>query len=274
MQEDMRIGQTVDEGRIVLFQHLRGEGARRLYLARSTKGPPERFLASLVRMSEHFNAAQFRQSYAYPVPGVLDIAFIGHLDIRGNDFEETSLQQATWALLEKVPEGDWLPTLLEKSWRTDDILALGHSVGEILLRSFDQGAKLGHVRPDYIWANVVNGELRATGLTGRYEYFFHYQTRGSPRTMFSHGYYAPEPHFNDRSLTFTLATMLAEWLTGAFPFPDSWLGNPSLDFLEGRASLNGLPSDLEQVLRRGFTADPAQRPALPEFLEELAGLPA
>ncbi len=273
MQRDIRIGQTLGERTFVLTKHLYGEGPRRLYLAHSVVAPMKTFLASVAPMRSGFDPGQLLEEVGAPVPGVMDLSFIGHLDIQGEDLEETSFQEGTWAMLERAPD-EWLPDLLARSWSASSIIKLAISVGEIASRASAQGAQMGHVRPEYILAKEEGERLIATQLSHRYPFFFRYQHRHTSSVMFKRGYYAPEPHFNDRSLTFTLATMLAEWLTGAFPFPDSWLGNPSLDFLEGRASLNGLPSDLEQVLRRGFTADPAQRPALPEFLEELAGLPA
>jgi hypothetical protein len=86
--------------------------------------------------------------------------------------------------------------------------------------------------------------------------------------LFDRYYYAPEADEDpdDRALVFALATMIAEWATGRFPFKYKFHGHGPL---EGKHLKLKLPPPLASLLSRGMRVDRAERPNLAQFLDEL-----
>ena len=103
------------------------------------------------------------------------------------------------------------------------------------------------------------------------------QTRGGVRKG-SVEYMSPEQAAG-RALTpasdvFSLATLLVEMLTGARPFDGATPVETLERIQEARATLDGVPEPLREVISACFSLDPATRPApltLREALRPLAG---
>jgi hypothetical protein len=275
MPKDHLINETMDEGRYRIVEPLHLGPYRKLYIAASTTTPEARFLASVVTVAKPPSTEELKEKLGYSCDGVLELGFIGHFDLRGDDELLRSVQENSWVMLERLPSGSWLRHLTAAPLGAAKAIGLGISVGEILLRAAGNGLLLNDVRPDYIWATEDRGRLVATGLTARSEQFFQHQSRHWTPFLFAQHYDSPDrKNLSVCSLTFTLATMIAEWIIGKFPFPSPGQYRLSVEQREGRPPALPVSRPLEQVLRRAFTADPAQRPTLVQFMEELKGLSA
>jgi hypothetical protein len=275
MPRDHLIKETMDEGRYRIVEPLHLGPYRKLYIAASTETPEQRFLASVVTIAKPPLIEELRKKLGYWFDGVLELGFIGHFDLRGEDELLRSVQENSWVMLERLPPGSWLRHLTAAPLGAANAVGLGLSVGEILLRAASNGVLLTDVRPDYIWATEDRGRLVAAGLTARSEQFFQHQSRHWTPFLFAQHYDSPDRKTTSvSSLTFTLATMIAEWILGAYPFPNPGPDRLSAEQYEGRPPALPVSQALEQVLRRAFTADPALRPTLAQFMEELKGLRA
>jgi hypothetical protein len=157
-------------------------------------------------------------------------------------------------------------------------VALGLSAGRILERAMKAGVLLVAVRPENMWARR-EGELVVTaGLTGRNRDFFFHVQGGClmPAMLYKRFYVAPEVYRNlaerEESLVFTLATMIAEWATGSYPFPDSWAHGNVTSLLEGRHAPLEVPDALAKLLKLCLKPLPEHRPTLAHFLKRLSVL--
>jgi hypothetical protein len=88
------------------------------------------------------------------------------------------------------------------------------------------------------------------------------------RPLFTHRYRDPacaRPGytFDDRSLAFTLAVMIAEWTMGVYPLNQTW-GNETAE----HQPLRGPPA-LRVLLERGLAAELDDRPSLAAFVDAL-----
>lgn len=271
MSRDHLINETLDGGRYRLTVPLQLGPYRKLYIAAKSDSPDEQFLASVVTIAETPSPDALRAQLRYPIEGVFELGFIGHFDRRGHDPDELTSQQQNWAMLERATPGECLRTLLREPIATEMAIALGRSVGEILQRAAHQGVMLYDVRPESIWARRDSDGLRATGLTARSEALFQHQARGWTPILFPHHYNAPERQpTSSAALTFTLASMMAEWLLGTYPFPapgPSRLGSRHWQV----PPLPGGPG-FAQLMQRAFAPDPTNRPDLDQFLTELAAV--
>lgn len=276
MKNDPLLSETMKQGRFQVTEILRRGPYRSLCLAEDQQNREARYLASIISVARHPPVADLWQTLGYRVPGIMELAFLGHFDIQGEDPIRQSEQEHHWAMLERVPPGAWLPSLTRQPLGGPAAIQLGLSAGEILLRAAAHGVLLTDIRPDFIWAEQRGDMLDVTGLTARSLRFFEYQARGGTTLLFERRYESPDfKTKSSASLTFTLATMMAEWATGEFPFPGEAGGNrlPTSQS-RGEPSPLDLPQPFAQVLQRAFTADPARRPALAQFLDELRALRA
>ena len=275
MSRNYLINETLNEGSYRLVEPLHLGPYRKLYLAARTHAPDQQFLASIVTVATPPVVEELRKQLAYQLPGVLELDFIGHFDIHGADQTQRSAQEGNWAMLERLPRGSWLRRLTTGTLGASAAVRLGLSVGDILLRAASHGVLLTDIRPDYIWAEEDDGQILATGLTARSERFFQCQSKHWTKIFFPHHYDSPDRrNVSVASLTFTLATMIAEWILGAYPFPKPGPDRLSAEQYEGRPPALPVTKPLAQVLQRAFTADPAHRPALAQFLAELKALRA
>lgn len=273
MSRDHLINETLDGGRYRLLAPLQLGPYRKLYIAAKSDAPEEQFLASVVTVARTPSPEAMREHLGYLFEGAFELSFIGHFDLRGDNQDELTNQQQNWAMLERATPGHCLRALLREPIGEDVAIALGVSVGRILLRAAEQGVMLYDVRPESIWARLDGTGLRATGLTARSEALFQHQAKGWSQILFAHHYNAPEQaNRSSKSLTFTLATMIAEWVLGKYPFPapgPSRLNNQSWQ----SPALPGSPG-VAKLMQQAFAADPADRPDLEEFLTALDDLRA
>ncbi|MEO8699882.1 MAG: hypothetical protein ABI867_07550 [Kofleriaceae bacterium] len=257
------IGETLANGAYRIVEHLRGTGFDALYLG-------EHQLVS-VSIQDDMPIARLRDEPHQHVDGVFDVAYVGPLDVAGTDPLRDAECRAAHAFVEQLPEGE---PILRAAPTVAQAVALGVQTGTILLRAVRAGVVLAGLRPDYIWVRR-KPELAIAGIGGRNHAFFR---AARPRSMVTHPlftlfYCAPEVFgrgpVDDRALVFTLATLVAEWATGTYPFPDCSYGNHrSLD--AGQHGILAVPAALESLLHAGLAAEPARRPSLDEFVSALA----
>ena len=130
------------------------------------------------------------------------------------------------------------------------------------------------VRPEMMWGTRLDGRYVVTGLSPRGHALFgrSYEDAVS-HPLFLHHYRDPlwrEPGFafDDRSLTFSLAVMVAEWTMGVYPLLQTW-GHETAEHMRIEA-----PPALGLLLESGLSPTLAARPALAAFVAELAQLAA
>src|SRR5262249_58610435 len=95
--------------------------------------------------------------------------------------------------------------------------------GAILAAAAARGLRLTEARRDLMWVRKVNGRVEVAGLSARWRTFFGARTHCMfTMPLFIKLYRAPatQPDVpkDERSLVFTLAAMLVEWVTGRYPF--------------------------------------------------------
>ena len=153
-------GATLRDGAFRVEERLLGTGFQRLYrgVEVATGGPV--LITFDVHSPRKQSIDELRAAVSYSAPGVLDLAHVGTFD------EDTN----HWAIVERVPHGDWLPRVLgpAEPWplvrkATD----LGLSAGRILLAASRTGVELAQIRPELMWAQRTNGRYEVTGLSRR-----------------------------------------------------------------------------------------------------------
>jgi len=277
MEREFPIGDTLADGTYRVTEHLLGSGSRWLYLGTRTDNPAERYFLSVMWLAK-LSPADLRREIEYEVPGVFGLAHVGHFDVRGDDKQRNIHQGQYCALVEKLPEGDgdWLPRMLTRPLGPGAAVELGMSVGRILQRAVQDKIFLVGVRPEYIWGRRKGAGIEATGLSARHRDFFAHVGGGClvPSHLFKRHYVAPEVYAEreerEESLVFSLAIMIAEWTTGAYPFPDSLAGVDMSSQCQGRHAPLDVPSKLAELLSLCFKPEPAHRPSLAHFLKRLS----
>jgi len=270
------IGETLGRGAFRVTDHLAGRGDAQLHCAVSPAYLGSRFLAS-VALAPRLETGPLRQRLDYHYPGVLDLAWLGHFDVAGDDPSRNLRQRSYAAMVEQLPAGsESLRTLVTGPLGAAPAVDLGLAVGRILVAPARNGHRLVAVRPELMWGVARGGAISVTALSGRSGPFFAQgQTAfpGSP-PLFERSYHAPEIHAGresqEESLVFTLAVMIAEWATGDYPFPDAQVGGDLDSLKRGRHAPLEVPIQLASVLVHGLQPDPADRPSLGRFLERLA----
>lgn len=257
-------------------EHLLGAGVQKLYVARRAHHPDERYLMA-VDWYQDADIDSVNRALGYRIPGVFELALVARFDEVGVDAGRDAERRAHWAMLEKLPEGSWLPRAL--AGQAPSLIAgvaLARSAGAILKTAADNGVLLTGVRPEYMWGRAHASGVELTGLSARGQAFF---TLTRPRSLPTHPlferlYCAPEVYrsetADDRALTFTLALLVAEWATGRYPFPDAWAAGPKVSIFTGAHAPLALPPALEPLISRALQPQPAQRPRLGELLGALA----
>jgi hypothetical protein len=267
---DFLIGETLDGGKYRLIEQLLDGGAHRLFLAEAPASPGERYLVSVNWAPRGVPADELWRELGYGIPGVFELTYIGHFDIQGDDYTRNQHQEHRWALVERVPAGEWLPRAVTSPLGARAAAALGLSVGRILERAASEGRLLVGVRPEYIWVARRGEHVEAVGVSERYRAFFAHaggRTSGPGTMLVSRSYRAPEVRegrwTEDEALVFSLAVMIAEWATGAYPFEDTTA------FLAGRHRPLDVPDELGTLLASCFKVEWMHRPSLPYFLKRL-----
>jgi hypothetical protein len=271
--DDYLIGHTLDSGAYLASEYLMGAGSRFLLVGTRTDRPSERYFLSVVWAPKGPSLAELRRELGYAVPGVLEMTNLCFFD-RPREDPCGIFPENYCSLIERIPDGDWLPPVVASGVGAAAAVSLGFSVGQILERAAHLGTLLVGVRPEYIWARRESERLIARGLTARnHAYFFRTAGACMPGFRFERHYYAPEVYrgqtASPESLVFTLATMIAEWATGAYPFPDARAHGDMSSLIEGRHAPLDVPAPLASLLALALKPEPAHRPSLPYFLRRL-----
>jgi hypothetical protein len=258
--------------------HLLGDGIQKLYLARRAQHPQERYLMAFDYYKEQ-DIRAVQSALEYRIGGLFEFALIAQFDQQGVDARRDMECRDHWAMLEKVSEGDWLPRVLAGQPRSArGAVRMAVSVGAIVKRAVESGLLLTGVRPQYMWGRVQADGIEVTGLSGRGETFFKIvKPRSFTMPLFDRMYCAPEvlrrEPADDRSLTFTVALLVAEWATGRYPFPDATVPGPMTSFHTGAHAPLALPPALESLVSRCLQPKVGGRPRLAELLDALRSIP-
>lgn len=283
------IGDTVAHGVYRVDAHLQGRGLQQLFRGRAGDGGE---VLIVVDKKPSTDRDAFMRENAYVSPGVFALEVAGNFDEAG-DAQRRSRQRARWALVERVTDGRWLPSILgthgpdavyeseprmlpshEPRKALANAVSLGGSAGRILAAAADAGVLLARVRPEYMWARSGSRGLEVTGLSARGDAFFAMSRVDAVMLpVFDRYYYAPETQGNlpvdDRALVFALAIMIAEWATGMYPFATKYHPHGAL---AGRHATLELPPPLASLLSRSMHLERRERPTLATFLEQLESI--
>jgi len=259
--------------------HLLGQGIQKLFLARHAKRANELYLMAFDWYKEQ-DIPAMQSALGYRIPGVFELALIAQFDQHGVDPRRDMDCREHWAMLEKLPPGDWLPRVLTGLPRSAKMaVQMGLRAGAVLKTAADSGVLLTGVRPEYMWGRAQADGIELTGLSARGQTFF---TIVKPRSfftapLFDRMYSAPEvlqrQPADDRSLTFTLALLVAEWATNRYPFPDSTVPGPMTSFHKGAHAPLALPPALESLISRCLQPKVGARPRLAELVDALRSVP-
>lgn len=257
------LGKTLCAGAFVIEHRLKGIGWNRLYrgVERATNA---QVLVSYAPHRRTNEVEALRAAVSYEAPGLAELIFAGLID--GGNSE--------WCIVERA-SGTWLPEVVGPAnpWTAPrKAIELGVSAGRIMLGTLSLGQLLTKIRPEVMWAQVRDGHYEVTAITPRpFELFVRTKADAVMMPLFMHQYRdplskSPTYSFDDRSLTFTLATMIAEWTIGTYPLLQTW-GNETCAHMEIEA-----PRALQALLERGLSATLDERPPLAQFVEDLAKL--
>jgi hypothetical protein len=261
------IGATLGDGAYRIEHRLCGTGSKRLYRGiEVATGAP--LLIAYDYFRRRHDIAELRAGIAYDAPGFLSLAHVGHLDSRRD----------LWTVVERAPSGStWLPALVGPAdpWTAPRKAAeLGASAGMILLGALHIGPTLLDVRPEMMWGSRHDGRYVVTGLSPRgHALFVRSHEDAASHPLFLHHYRDPQWRapgyvFDDRSLTFSISVMVAEWTSGGYPLLQTW-GHETADHMPIEA-----PPALHALLERALSPTLAARPPLANFVAELAQVAA
>jgi len=255
-------GATLGDGAFRIEQRLLGDGFQRLYRGVEVATGRRILVTVDVYASRKQSLDELRTAVSYEAPGVFELAYVGAFD---KDMHH-------WAVVEHVTAGDWLPRVKgpTEPWPlVRKAVDLGTSAGRSLLAAARAGVMLAQIRPELMWAQRTSGRLEVTGLSARaIELFRRAKGDMASLPLFEHWYRAPEVSSDpsDRSVTFALAAMIAEWATGRYPLQSSY----------GRETAShariDVPSRLRTLLEAGLAETPASRPDLASFVTALERL--
>lgn len=279
------IGDTISNGKYRIVETLRNGGAQALHRGVVEQSPDKHVLVTTLLAPERLRVEEVLQALSPDVPGRLALEAVSFFDIRGSEPSRNIYQKQNLSLVEQLPSGDWagrwvggdrasVPPL-----NAHDAMSLGLSAGKLLAQAAEHGALMVGARPEYLWAERDReGALLATGISDRYQSFLRF-TSGAcaiPAVLLRRTYVAPEIHWDKEptaaSLTFSLATMMAEWVAGRYPFHESWTGIDITTLLNGEHIPLNTPKSLAHLLHLGMRPEPTDRPSLPAFLAALESL--
>jgi hypothetical protein len=264
---------TLDDGAYLVDEHLLGSGSQQLFSGHHVSSGAPVILTCDIRGSRR-SIEELRNTVCYQAPGVFKLGFVGGFDVQGRVHDH--LCDTRWAIVERVPDGVWLPRIFQKAHEpqlaAQLAVGLGLSSGRILARAEKAGICLARVRPEYMWVDRVSERWEVVGLSARGdELLLRKSSEMVTAPIFDRYYHAPEWHQDpdDRTLVFTLAVMIAEWAMGRYPFAHLFHG-------KGLDQANHLPIEapgpLRDVLEDAIRFDRNERPHLDHFLARLADL--
>lgn len=260
--------------------HYMGTGAEQLHFGIRAHRPGQRYLISVTQRTTASTRAMgpVIARKRPPIDGVFQVEFIGPFDQFGVDRLRDAARESHWGMVEALPAGGpvaglGLPEPGPARVRT--AIQLGAGVGAILLRAARSGLLVTGVRPEYVWAEASADGVKVTGVGGANADYF---AIARPHCMATHPLFEREyipgevmraEPASDRSLSFILAVMVAEWATGVYPFPDSWERGNSLSLALGKHAPLAVPPPLEKLLASALVAAAARRPPLADVAQEL-----
>jgi hypothetical protein len=268
------IGETLDTGAYEIIETLFGQGDDRVLVGAHPDGSADRFLVSMTDRRTP-PIPQLRTCLDPDHAGYFPLVYIGSLDERGETQSLRWLRTEQTAVIEKLPPGQCLRRLLTGPLPTRQSIRLALDTAHILVQALRAGCILEGIRPETIWAEAAPQGLRVTGLSRRGPQLFQTARHGDFVTPppYEYAYLAPEDVAGkpqtDRTLTFILAVLLVEWLTGSHPFPKARYAHDALSIATGRYTEFVLPRAVDGLLRRSLHVVPERRPAFEELVQEL-----
>jgi hypothetical protein len=270
------LGETLSGGTYRIASNLFGFSVDRVDIATDGTEPGDRYLVSSTERKVAID--KFSDEVAFKVAGVFDLAFVGRLDERGDDTLARMRSARQTAIVERLPPGIPIRHAVTQRLAPGEALALTLEVGAVLRRAADAGVLLTGLRPETIWVERAGDGYVVTGLSDRSERLFR-AAKGIcyvAAPPFERRYSAPEiitgNSPDERALTFILATLLAEWLTGDHPFPDALtFGDPS-SIASGKHSPLDVPPATSALFARAFRVAPRERPSLAEWLASIGDM--
>jgi len=260
-------GRTLDQGRYVCGEWLRGHAFRGQLRARDQRGG--RFLVTFTS-DQVRPLAETQAKLAWEGTALAPLCYLGALAT------ETSPEGAV--LVEAEPAGAPASSALS----TEEALASATGLGQALATAHARGHVIAAIRPELVYLDGPFGQRRYAGTAPRAERFF------STASPLSHGVspppfatiYAPpevlalSPQIGAAADVFALAATLVFWLTGQSPFEgDDLMAQFSAATLDTRRP-HQLPSALGALVDRCLSPDPGARPSLEHMLSALSAMTA
>jgi hypothetical protein len=273
--DEFPLGETTGCGRYRIVSNLFGSGADRLDLAVDAGEPDARFLVSSTYRQV---PAELHQALAYRLPSVFDVVFTGTLDERGDDLRARSMRTQQTAVVERLPPGSCLRHLITGALEPIAAVTLAVEVGRILVAAANAGQLLARLRPETIWARQDCTQLRVTGLSDRSERLFRAAKRicYTVPPPFERRYTAPEvvtdQRVTDRTLSFILGILVAEWVTGQHPFPEALCFGDASSIVRGAHAPIDAPPALRALIGESLRVAPLERPDLSSMVRCLEAL--
>ncbi len=271
--DDFPVGETLDEGAYRITATLFGSGLDRVHVAVGRDGATRFLVSSTLRRVP--SPGELRRELSYTVPGVFELEFVGGLDQHASG---GGAQSDITAIVERLPPGSSLRKLVTGRLPAAAAVQLAISTASIVLGATRAGQLLVAIRPETIWGERELDVVRVTGLSDRGERLFR-AAEGvcfTTAPTYERRYTAPEiikgQPASDRTLTFVMTILLAEWLTGAHPFPDAWTLRDPVSIAMGRHAPLRVPAAIDPLLTRSLRVDPGDRPSLAEWIAELEAM--
>ena len=258
--DEFPVGATVDGGRCLVIEAIRGDDARGMFRAVDPLG--QRLLVT-VTSSQKQPLAQLEEELGWQVAGLARLRHVGPIGDQGHH-----------ALVEEEPDGrpssEWAMPLPPAQ-----AVGLAAEVAAVLERAHAAGLVLGFLRPELIYLDDPDGTPGVSGIAPRADVFAMGATAVyGAKPLFDHFFAAPEVLAMRKEVTpaadvFSLCAVLAMWLTGEHPFvgdtPTEQLGA----IVGGRGRLWRGPTELGMVVGRGLERDPGARPSLAGLVRDL-----
>ncbi len=261
------IGATLDSGRFIIRELLRGEPSRGMYRGIAATGD-ERMVLITSGTHQTVPAARLRDQLALGISGVTALRYIGPIEDRGGGYD---------ALVEDEPEGCPVADHLGGSpLAPTAVYELAHGLAAVLRAAHAARKVIRHLRPELVFVRAgSSGSLELTGLAPRAEEFL--RTAEPPRdrgaAMFRATYLAPEllalGPASPASDVFAFGALLVHLLSGQHPFPgDDVVQQVRAMHAGSRRPWSG-PEELRDILDRTLAPHPAARPTLTQVMDAL-----
>jgi hypothetical protein len=262
-------GLTIASGAYVVRTRLQGDGSQQLWLA--THVATGSLAVAAVDYQFSRNTVEMVRARVEPDgDGVPLLDYIGPLDPNDNpDY------RSYWALVERAP-GTWLPNIVtphDPQLAVGVAAGLGESAAAILKSLCARGPVPTVIRPELMWAMRDRERAVVTAVSTRAPGLFSLSREDAATyPVFATRYEAPElragASATPSAAVYSLGLMVAEWATGQGYAKAIYrdYGRQPRDL----ALAMELPAALESAIRAAIDPDPANRPSLTQFGDELA----